>query len=627
MAELTFMGELDLFLFGHGRHNRIFDHLGSRVGTMDGSFGTRFALWAPHAKSVAVFGDMNFWDPSTAYYLNPEGDSGIWQGFMVGVGPGQRYKYRIETQWGGVVERVDPYARQSAEPPSSGSVIPYDSNYDFQDDGWMSTRPTYLGDKAISIYELHLGSIARDPSDPSRHLTFRELADFLLPHIIETGFTHVELMPINEHPFYGSWGYQTTSLYAPTTRFGTQDELREFIDRFHQAGIGVIADWVPAHFPRDEFALANFDGYSLYEKDDPKMASHGDWGTLVFDYSKPQVRNFLLGSALYLIEEFHLDGLRVDAVASMLYLDYSRNDYTPNIFGGNEDLDAIEFLKYFNEMVHQIGATTIAEESTAFAKVSKPTYDGGLGFGFKWNMGWMHDTLAYLTRDPMYRSYHHGEITFGLHYAFSENFVLPLSHDEVVHGKGSLYSKFAGDQETKVATIRALYGWMWAHPGKKMLFMGDEFGQISEWAHDQSLDWHLLDNPVHKGIATLVSDLNRIYKSHPELYQGDSNPASFSWIRANDADKNLFITARFSLSGTLICVANFSGWRYDSIAIGLPEAGEYEVILNTDATKYQGRGVENPRKIVSRPNECDGFSDSTSISVGANSVVWLYLKK
>ncbi len=626
-TDIPFASELDLFLFGTGQHTRIWDFLGSCAGIHNEVVGARFAVWAPRARSVAVLGDMNYWSTENAYRLERLGDSGIWQGFIPGAVSGQRYKYRIESDNGSSLERADPYATQSAEPPSAGSVIPYPSAFEFDDADWMTNRSRWLGDRPVSIYEVHLGSVLRDPSDPNRLLTYGELADFLVPYVSELGFTHIELMPIMEHPFYGSWGYQTTSYYAPTMRYGAPDQLKEFIDRFHRAGIGVIADWVPAHFPRDIFALATFDGGPLYEKSDPKMASHADWGTLVFDYGRPEVRNFLIGSALYFVEEYHFDALRVDAVASMLYLDYSRPDFIPNRFGGREDLEAISFLRQLNEMVHQLGASTIAEESTAFPMVARPTYDGGLGFGFKWNMGWMHDTLSYLSRDPMYRGHHHDEITFGLHYAFSENFVLPLSHDESVHGKGSIYTKMAGDHRTKLDTIRALYAWMWAHPGKKMIFMGDEFAQQSEWQHDQSLDWHLLNDEGHAGVKRLVTDLNKLYLSLGELYNADLDPRGFSWIRGHDKEKNLFITLRRfpeEQSGVLVCVANFSGLRYWDVPVGVPEAGVYKEILNSDALEYGGSGEGNLGKRESEAFGCDGFANRINVTIAANSVVWFY---
>ena len=625
--DVKFVGELDLYLFGTGKHPRLWEVLGSSAGSHNEVFGTRFSVWAPRARSVAVIGDMNFWDVHSCFFLSPMGNSGIWQGFIPGASPGQRYKYRIETSEGHYLEHVDPFATQSAYPPSSGSVVAHSSNYKFEDRDWMESRGRWLGDRPMSIYELHLGSILRDPENPTRLLGYKEIADTILPHIIHMGFTHVELMPITEHPFYGSWGYQTTSYYAPTTRYGQSDGLKEFVDRFHQAGIGVIADWAPGHFPNDEFALAQFDGGPLFEKDDPLMAAHGDWGTLVFDYSKPQVRNFLIGSALYFIEEFHFDGIRVDAVASMLYLDYSRTYFVPNKYGGREDLDAVEFVKQLNEVVHQLGAVTIAEESTAFPKVARPTYDGGLGFGFKWNMGWMHDTLSYISRDPIHRSHHHDEIAFGLHYAFSENFVLPLSHDECVHGKGSIYARVPGDHFTKLATVRLLYAWMWAHPGKKLLFMGDEFAQKNEWNHDSSLDWHLMEEPSHAGVMHLVSDLNRLYRKYRELHVGDLDPRGFFWIRGNDASKNLYVTSRSypgASTGYIICVANFSGSVYHDISIGVPIEGEYIEVLNTDAIHYCGSGIGNSGSVVSQPLECDSFPNSIKLTIAANSVIWFY---
>ncbi len=625
MAGINVLGELDIYLFAEGRHPRIFDFMGSHAGYLDGRFGTYFALWAPRALTVSVIGDMNGWDPSIAFYLNKLGESGIWHGFMEGSGPGLRYKYRIEVSYSNFVERSDPFARQVADPPSAGSIVAYDDQYNFQDDDWLANRSSWYGRRPMSIYEVHLGSFVRDPSNPERILNYDEIGDALIPHVVRLGFTHIELMPINEHPFYGSWGYQTTSMYAPTVRYGSRDQLRRFVDRCHRAGIGVICDWVPAHFPKDEFALANFDGRPLFEKEDPRMANHGDWGTLVYNYASPHVRNFLIGSALCLIEDFHFDGLRVDAVASMLYLDYSRGEWIPNKYGGNEDLEAIDFMKAMNEAVHQAGATTIAEESTAFPKVSQPTYDGGLGFGFKWNMGWMHDTLSYLSRDPMYRSYHHGEITFGFHYGFSEHFILALSHDEVVHGKGSLYRKFAGGHFDKIATLRGLFTWMWAHPGKKMIFMGDEFAQIEEWNHDRSLDWHLLESPLHQGVANLVARLNELYKDLPELYETDVDPSAFMWIRGSDANRNLFIIMRKGGAQDdtgVIVVANFSGWSYDRLEVGVPKEGNYRELLNSDSLEFSGSGVVNEGAIRSEAGECDGFANRITVRVASNSVAW-----
>ncbi|MDA8276717.1 MAG: 1,4-alpha-glucan branching protein GlgB [Actinomycetota bacterium] len=625
MAEIKVLGELDVYLFAEGRHPRIFDFMGSHAGYLGDRFGTYFAVWAPRALTVAVIGDMNGWDPNIAYHLNKFGDSGIWHGFMEGCGPGLRYKYRIEVSFSNFVERSDPFARQAANPPSGGSIVAFDDQYQFTDTKWLDDRASWYGRLPMSIYEVHLGSFVRDPANPERILSYDEIGDALIPHVVKLGFTHIELMPINEHPFYGSWGYQTTSMYAPTVRYGSRDQLRKFVDRCHNHGIGVICDWVPAHFPKDEFALANFDGGPLFEKEDPRMANHGDWGTLVYNYASPHVRNFLIGSALCLMEDFHFDALRVDAVASMLYLDYSRGEWIPNKYGGNEDLEAIDFMKAMNEAIHQAGGTTIAEESTAFPRVSQPTYDGGLGFGFKWNMGWMHDTLSYLSRDPMYRSYHHGEITFGFHYGFSEHFILPLSHDEVVHGKGSLYRKFAGNHFDKISTVRGLFAWMWAHPGKKMIFMGNEFAQVDEWNHDRSLDWHLLESPLHHGVVALVSRLNDLYKSLPELFETDIDPSAFMWIRGSDANRNLFITMRKLASDSdigVIIVANFSGWKYERLEVGVPKAGQYRELINSDSLDFSGGGVVNDSIIKSEAGECDGFANRISISIAANSVAW-----
>ncbi|MDQ1444557.1 MAG: 1,4-alpha-glucan branching enzyme, partial [Acidimicrobiaceae bacterium] len=539
------LGEVDLYLLGEGSHRRLWQALGAHHREHQGVVGTSFAVWAPSARSVRVVGDFNLWDGR----VNPMrslGSSGIWELFVPGVMPGARYKFEILTGAGAVTLKADPVAFAAEEPPGTASVVAQ-STHQWQDGQWLAERDAggaaaHLT-KPVSVYEVHLGSWRRRPEEDERSLTYRELAQELPAYCEDMGFTHVELMPVAEHPFGGSWGYQVSSYFAPTSRFGTPDDFRALVDALHQRGIGVIVDWVPAHFPRDDWALARFDGTALYEHEDPRKGAHPDWGTLVFNFGRNEVRNFLISNALFWLEEFHIDGLRVDAVASMLYLDYSRKagEWIPNEFGGRENLEAVSFLKEMNEVVYgeHPGAMTIAEESTAWPAVSRPTYLGGLGFGFKWNMGWMHDTLDYFSKEPVYRRYHHNELTFGLLYAFTENFVLPLSHDEVVHGKGSLLNKMPGDRWQQLANLRALYAWMWAHPGKQLLFMGGEIAQEREWSHDRSLDWHVLQWDGHRGVQSLVRCLNGLYKETPALWQQEFAPEGFRWIDASDVDGNV----------------------------------------------------------------------------------------
>ncbi|MGH9072182.1 MAG: 1,4-alpha-glucan branching protein GlgB, partial [Acidimicrobiales bacterium] len=510
--------------------------------------GVSFAVWAPNAQAVRVVGDWNFWD-GRVHPMRSLGASGVWELFVPGIGPGDRYKFEIVSATGDLILKSDPMAFAMERPPATAGVVVGDPAHEWGDGDWMAARAG--GDRLrrpMSVYELHLGSWRHAGADGSggggRPLTYLELADQLPAYVAGLGFTHVELMPVAEHPFSGSWGYQVSGYYAPTSRFGGPDDFRALVDALHQKGIGVIVDWVPAHFPRDEFALARFDGTALYEHEDPRQGEHPDWGTLVFNFGRNEVRNFLVANALYWCELFHVDGLRVDAVASLLYLDYSRTEgeWVPNRFGGRENLEAVDFVKEVNEVVYGLhpGAMMIAEESTAWPGVSKPTYLGGLGFGFKWNMGWMHDTLDYFRHDPVHRRYHHGELTFGLLYAWSENFVLPLSHDEVVHGKGSLLAKMPGDRWQQLANLRALYAWMWAHPGKQLLFMGGEFAQEREWDHDRQLDWWVPEDwAEHRKLRSMVADLNRIYTSHPALWEADAQPEGFSWIDANDADQSV----------------------------------------------------------------------------------------
>jgi 1,4-alpha-glucan branching enzyme len=621
------LGDVDLHLIGEGRHRRLHTKLGAHVQAVGGVDGTAFAVWAPAARSVRLVGDFNSWDGR----LNPMrmmGASGVWELFMPGVGTGALYRFEIVTSDGAVVLKVDPYAFATEPPPGTASVV-HRSDFEFSDAEWMGRRGA--GDaysSPLSIYEVHLGSWRRTRA--GKPLTYRDMARLLADYCTEMGFTHVELLPIAEHPFGGSWGYQVTNYFAPTARFGTPDDFRAFVDILHRSGIGVVCDWVPAHFPRDEWALARFDGTALYEHLDPRLGEHPDWGTLVFNYGRNEVRNFLISNALYWMEEFHLDGLRVDAVASMLYLDYSRKDdeWIPNRYGGRENLEAIDFLKELNSVVHaeHPGVLMIAEESTAWPGVSRPVHLGGLGFGFKWNMGWMHDTLLYFSKEPVYRRYHHNQLTFSLVYAFSENYVLPLSHDEVVHGKGSLLTKMPGDRWQRFANLRALLGFMWAHPGKQLLFMGNEIGQEREWTHDESIDWHLLDGAAHRGVQRLVADLNKTYKGIPALWELDASPEGFHWIDASDADNNVVSFYRTSEDGVhhLVCVCNLSPVVRSHFRLGLPRPGHYQEVLNTDSTSYGGSNVGNLGEVVAEPVPWHGLEHSAELTLPPLAVVWLH---
>jgi 1,4-alpha-glucan branching enzyme len=632
---LPTIGEFDQYLIGEGRHEELWRVLGAHVREVNGVTGTSFAVWAPSAHGVRVTGDFNFWD-SIAFPMRSLGGSGVWELFVPGIGDGTRYKYAICGPDGVWREKADPMANATEKPPATASVV-YTSHYTWQDTGWMAERPSkQLVREPMSIYEVHLGSWRPG-------LSYEELATQLVDYVTDLGFTHVEFLPVAEHPFGGSWGYQVTSFYAPTSRFGRPDDLRHLIDALHQAGIGVIMDWVPGHFPRDEWALAQFDGTALYEHPDPRRGTQPDWGTLVFNFGRTEVRNFLVANALYWLEEFHADGLRVDAVASMLYLDYSREDgeWSPNQYGGRENLDAIAFLQEVNATAYKRnpGVTVIAEESTAWPGVTRPVYLGGLGFGFKWNMGWMHDTLNYLSLDPIYRQYHHNEMTFSMVYAYTENFVLPLSHDEVVHGKGSLLGKMPGDEWRKFAGLRTLLAYMWAHPGKQLLFMGSEFGQGHEWS-DEGLDWWLLDFDVHQGVQRLSRDLNEIYRKTPALWQLDTQPEGFSWIDANDAQGNTLSFIRFAAkpgtsepgsavatqadpAGMIACIANFSALPHLDYRVGLPQAGRWREVLNTDAAVYGGSGVGNMGGIEAVAEPWHGRPASALVTVPPLGVLWL----
>jgi 1,4-alpha-glucan branching enzyme len=624
---LPTLGELDLHLIGEGRHEELWKVLGAHTRTYASVFGpvsgTSFAVWAPNARGVRIIGDFNHWD-GRAYPMRSLGATGVWELFIPEVGDGTKYKFEILGADGVWRRKADPMARYAERPPATASTV-FTSSYTWEDDEWMTRRKSYDAlHSPVSTYEVHLGSWRAD-------LGYRELADQLVDYVTEMGFTHVELLPVAEHPFGGSWGYQVTSYYAPTSRFGDPDEFRHLVDRLHRAGIGVIIDWVPGHFPKDEWALARFDGTPLYEHADPRRGEQKDWGTLVFDFGRAEVRNFLVANANYWLEEFHIDGLRVDAVASMLYLDYSRaeGEWTPNIYGGRENLEAIDFLKEMNATAYKRspGIMTIAEESTAWPGVTRPTHLGGLGFGFKWNMGWMHDTLAYLQRDPLYRGYHHHEITFSMVYAYSENYVLPLSHDEVVHGKGSLLGKMPGDEWQRFANLRTLLAFMWAHPGKQLLFMGQEFAQGAEWAESRSLDWWLLDEAednFHIGVRRLVRDLNQIYAASPQLWTMDTDPAGFRWIAADDVAGNVISFLRYAPDGSpLACVVNFSGVPHENYRLGLPSPGRWREVINTDAYEYGGSGVGNLGQVEAVEEPSHGLPASACLRVPPLGAVWL----
>jgi 1,4-alpha-glucan branching enzyme len=617
------LGELDLHLVGEGRHELVYEKLGAHASDE----GVAFAVWAPNAAKVSVVGEWNNWD-GTADAMEPRGVSGIWESFVPGVPEGALYRYEITTREGHLLLKSDPYAFATEKPPGNASRV-FRSRHEWGDDEWVAERRAQQPlSEPVSIYEVHLGSWRRTPGGES--LSYTELADQLGSYARDLGFTHVELMPVMEHPYSGSWGYQVTGYFAPTSRFGNPDEFRAFVDRLHAQGIGVILDWVPAHFPRDEWALARFDGTALYEHEDPRRGAHPDWGTLVFNFGRNEVRNFLLSNALYWLREHHADGLRVDAVASMLYLDYSRKqgEWIPNQFGGNEDLDAVEFLKQMNEMVYarEPGIISAAEESTAWPGVSRPVYLGGLGFGFKWNMGWMHDTLDYFARDPIYRRFHHHQLTFSLMYAFSENFVLPLSHDEVVHGKGSLIDKMPGDRWQKMANLRSLYAYMWAHPGKKLLFMGGELAQWREWDAEGSIDWHLLEERDHQGVQSLVRDLNRLYRETPALWENDHDPTGFRWLEPNDASKNVLAFARIGSTEPdrqLVCVLNLSPVPQYAYRVGMPVCCTWREALNTDSTFYGGSGVGNLGAVEAEAIPWHDQPYSAELTLPPLGAVWL----
>jgi 1,4-alpha-glucan branching enzyme len=615
----------DIYLFREGTHGRLHEELGCQLGA-DGN-GAKFAVWAPNARSVSVIGEFNDWSPQ-ADRLQPRADgSGIWQGQVDAVRRGHAYKYRIVSNADvEVADKCDPFAFYCEHPPATGSRA-WSLEYEWGDGDWMGSRAARNRlDAPLSIYEVHSGSWRRKPD--GSFLSYREFAHALADYVLQTGFTHVELLPITEHPFYGSWGYQTTAYFAPSARYGTPQDFMYLVDHLHRKGIGVILDWVPSHFPADAHALAQFDGTHLYEHADPRQGFHPEWGSAIFNYGRDEVRAFLLSSAMFWLEKYHIDGLRVDAVASMLYLDYGRKDgeWIPNRYGGKENLDAVEFLRVLNEAVYRDhpDTMTIAEESTAWPMVSRPTYLGGLGFGLKWNMGWMHDSLAYMRDDPLFRKFHHDRLTFSLWYAFNENFVLPLSHDEVVHGKGSMINKMPGDSWQQFANLRALYGYMWAHPGKKLLFMGCEFGQRAEWAHDGQLEWHLTEHPEHASLQRWVSDLNRLYRDELAMHEVDHAAEGFEWIDCTDAQASVIAFLRKPRTGgaTLLVACNFTPLPRANYLLGVPYAGFWQEALNSDAELYGGSGWGNLGGVEAAPVGAHGQRFSVSVTLPPLSVVF-----
>ena len=627
---LPLLSDYDLHLMAEGTHYRNYEKLGSHVRVVDGVRGVHFAVWAPNAKRVSLIGDFNQWD-GRRHPMRLHAGAGIWEIFIPGLREETVYKFEIKwRRFGFITQKTDPYGFYFERRPKTGAIV-YDINqYHWRDDDWMRQRTAKNGlDSPLSIYEVHLGSWMRAPEEGNRYLTYRELAHKLVEYVKQIGYTHIELLPVTEHPYGGSWGYQTVGYYAPTSRHGEPHEFAYFVDYCHRNGIGVILDWVPAHFPKDGHGLAYFDGTHLYEHADPRKGEHQEWGTLIFNYGRNEVRNFLLGNALFWLEKYHIDGLRVDAVASMLYLDYARKEgeWVPNIHGGRENLEAVDFIRKFNELVHlhHPGATTFAEESTSWPLVSRPTYDGGLGFDFKWNMGWMNDTLKYFAMDPINRKYHHGKLTFSLMYAFSENFVLPLSHDEVVHGKRALLDKMPGDVWKKFANLRALYGYMYGHPGKKLLFMGGEFGQWIEWNHQRSLDWHLLDHDSHRQLLDYVRDLNQLYTSEPSLYEVDFEHAGFQWIDFQDANGSTIAFQRKAKNADdyLIFALNFTPVPRLGLRLGVPERVFYKEVLNSDAWMYGGSNMGNSGGVTARAEEWAGWPCSIEVTLPPLAVIVL----
>jgi len=620
--EGSLLTDQDIYLFKEGNHFRLYDKLGAHVISVGGKEGTYFAVWAPNAKSVSVIGDFNGWNPRS-HSLGARWDgSGIWEGFIPGVRQGATYKYHIVSRYRRYrVDKGDPFALHWETPPKTASVV-WDLAYEWKDGDWMKDRhrANALG-APFAIYEVHLGSWRRVPEEGKRPLTYREMAQPLADHVRENGFTHVELLPVMEHPFYGSWGYQTVGYFAPTSRYGTPEDFMYLIDVLHQNGIGVILDWVPSHFPADEHGPVYFDGTHLFEHADVRKGIHPDWNSYIFNYGRNEVRAFLISNALFWLDAYHADGLRIDAVASMLYLDYSRKqgEWIPNQYGGRENIEAIHFIKRLNEVVYGAfpDVQAIAEESTAWPMVTKPIYLGGLGFGMKWNMGWMHDTLAYFSQDPLYRKYHHNQLTFSIWYAFSENFLLALSHDEVVHGKGSLIGKMPGDEWQRFANLRLLFGYMYTHPGKKLLFMGGEFGQIKEWAHEESLEWHVLQFEPHQGIQRWVADLNRFYRGEPALYELDFEQRGFEWIDFRDWESSVvaFIRRGKSTREIILCVCNLTPVPRFGYRLGVPVGGFWREVLNSDGERYGGGGLGNSPGAEAGPTPSHGRPYSLSLTL------------
>jgi 1,4-alpha-glucan branching enzyme len=614
--------DFDLHLFGEGTHHRIFEKLGAHRMSVGITTGVHFAVWAPNAQRVSVVGDFNGWD-GRVHPMRLLAPAGVWEVFVPDLPDGEKYKFEVRTKAGAILKKTDPFGVAFEPPPQTASIVHDISSYQWGDVEWMRTRPdhgSWLG-RPLSVYEVHLGSWARVPEDGNRFLTYRELAYRLVPYVKDLGFTHIELLPVMEHPFSGSWGYQVLGFFAPTSRFGPPEDFKFFVDACHQAGLGVILDWVPGHFPKDAHGLAEFDGTALYEHADPRQGEHQDGGTLIFNYGRTEVRNVLLSNALFWLEEYHVDGLRVDAVASMLYLDYSRRagEWIPNQYGGRENLAAIGFLQQLNTLTHgeYPGTITAAEESTAWPGVSRPVHLGGLGFTYKWNMGWMHDVLEYVSRDPVYRRWDHNLLTFSGLYMFTENFILPFSHDEVVHGKGALLDRPAGDAWQKYATLRALYGFMYAHPGKKLLFMGGEFAQWREWNHDRSLDWHLLDDPAHAGVKRYVQALHQHYRAEPALHECDFDPSGFRWIDCHDNENSVisFLRAARNHREFVVSIFNFTPVPKGGYRVGVPEPGFWVELINSDSSMFGGGNVGNGGGVPSEPIAAHGFDHSIRLTL------------
>lgn len=627
----SLLTDFDIHLFKSGKHFKLYEKLGAHLSTFNGEKGTYFAVWAPNARGVSVIGNFNHWTDGQHKLFPRWDESGIWEGFFPSIGKGEVYKYAIHSNSGDYLEKADPFACYAETPPKTASVV-WDASHSWKDKTWLEKRKKLAAKpKPYSVYEIHFGSWRRKVEEGNRSLSYKEMAVELVQYVKDLGFTHVEFLPVMEHPFFGSWGYQLTGYFAPSSRFGAPEEFMELVDAFHQEDIGVILDWVPSHFPGDAHGLFRFDGTHLFEHADPRKGFHPDWSSYIYNYGRPEVRSFLISNALFWLEHYHIDGLRVDAVASMLYLDYSRKagEWIPNEHGGNENLEAVAFLKEFNEVVYGTfpDVLTIAEESTAWPGVSKPTYLGGLGFGQKWMMGWMHDTLKYFKNDSVHRKYHQNEITFSIMYAFTENFMLPLSHDEVVHGKGSLLGRMPGDEWRKFANLRLMYAYMYTHPGTKLIFMGGEFGQIAEWNHDRSLDWHLTDSSYHSGVQNLFKDLNALYKAEPALYRFSFEGAGFEWIDYSDRENSVIIYMRKSevKEESLVVICNFTPETRNHYRVGVPMRGTWTELFNSDNQKYGGSGLLNSGLLYTTPVKYHGKDYSVSLTLSPLSVMILKL--